>query len=209
MKAIKDFTEFGSGFKIAMRDLEIRGAGSLIGEVQHGHMEQVGYDMYCKLLDEVIKEMQGEKVEQLKEEDVQIDINVSSYIPDEYIENGDLKISIYQDIALCKSEEELLDITDELIDRFGTMPKEVEELLEIARIKNSCREKNINKITQKNSSIVLYFKAETFDVEIVTKLVNKYKNNIKFSPAAFPYITYKIDPNKSIIKQIKEFIQTL
>lgn len=105
LKAIKDFTEFGSGFKIAMRDLEIRGAGSIIGEVQHGHIEQVGYDMYCKLLDEVMKEMQGEKVEEPKEEDIQIDINVSSYIPDEYIESSDMKISIYQDIALCKNED--------------------------------------------------------------------------------------------------------
>ena len=116
-----------------MRDLEIRGAGSLIGEIQHGHMEQVGYDMYCKLLDEVMKEMKGEKVEEPKEEDIQIDINVSSYIPDDYIESSDMKISIYQDIALCKNEEEIMDVTDEIIDRFGTMPKEVEELLEIAR----------------------------------------------------------------------------
>ena len=85
LKAIKEFTEFGSGFKIAMRDLEIRGAGSLLGEIQHGHMDQVGYDTYCKLLDEVVKDMQG--VEYQEEKDVQIDLNVSSYIPDEYIEN--------------------------------------------------------------------------------------------------------------------------
>ena len=171
LKAIKDFTEFGSGFKIAMRDLEIRGAGSLIGEIQHGHMEQVGYDMYCKLLDEVMKEMKGEKVEEPKEEDIQIDINVSSYIPDDYIESSDMKISIYQDIALCKNEEEIMDVTDEIIDRFGTMPKEVEELLEIARIKNMCREKNINKIMQKGSGIVFYFEEKTFDPKIISKLI--------------------------------------
>lgn len=204
LKAIKDFTEFGSGFKIAMRDLEIRGAGSLIGEVQHGHMEQVGYDMYCKLLDEVMKEMQGTKsVEEKQEEDIQIDINVSSYIPDEYIESSDMKISIYQDIALCKNEEEILDITDEIIDRFGTMPKEVENLLEIARIKNMCKEKNIKKIMQKGSSVVFYFSSIEFDVE---KLLSKFKNDIKFSPSALPYITYKIDIDKSVLKQIKDFI---
>ncbi len=209
LKAIKDFTEFGSGFKIAMRDLEIRGAGSIIGEVQHGHIEQVGYDMYCKLLDEVMKEMQGEKVEEPKEEDIQIDINVSSYIPDEYIESSDMKISIYQDIALCKNEEEILDVTDEIIDRFGTMPKEVEELLEIARIKNMCRDKKISKIAQKGSSIVFYFTAADFDFENVSKLLEIYKNSIKFSPSALPYVTYKIDLNKSIIKQIKEFLQNI
>ena len=209
LKAIKDFTEFGSGFKIAMRDLEIRGAGSLIGEVQHGHMEQVGYDMYCKLLDEVMKEMQGTKVEEEKDEDIQIDINVSSYIPDEYIESSDMKISIYQDIALCKNEEEILDITDEILDRFGTMPKEVENLLEIARIKNMAREKKINKIAQKGNNIVFYFSNSDFDMSNVSRLIEIYKNNIKFSPSIIPYITYKIDLNASIIKQIKEFMQNL
>ena len=207
LKAIKDFTEFGSGFKIAMRDLEIRGAGSLIGEIQHGHMEQVGYDMYCKLLDEVMKEMQGTKtIEEKPEEDIQIDINVSSYIPDEYIESSSIKISIYQDIALCKNEEEILDVTDEIIDRFGEMPKEVENLLEIARIKNRAKEKNIKKVVQKGSSIVFYFsgvEAENIDLG---KLIGIYKNNIRFSQSAMPYVTYKIDPEKSVIKQIKEFL---
>ena len=210
LKAIKDFTEFGSGFKIAMRDLEIRGAGSLIGEIQHGHMEQVGYDMYCKLLDEVMKEMQGIKaVEEKQDDDIQIDINVSSYIPDEYIENSSIKISIYQDIALCKNEDEILDVTDEIIDRFGEMPKEVENLLEIARIKNMCKEKNIKKIAQKGNSIVFYFaiaEAENINLE---KLIQIYKSNIRFSQYAMPYVTYRIDLEKSIIRQIKEFLENI
>lgn len=118
LKAIKEFTEFGSGFKIAMRDLEIRGAGSLLGEIQHGHMDQVGYDTYCKLLDEVIKEIQG--VETKEEIDVQIDLDISSYIPDEYIENSSQKIEIYQDIALARTEQDIENVTDEMIDRFRT-----------------------------------------------------------------------------------------
>ena len=193
-----------------MRDLEIRGAGSLIGEVQHGHMEQVGYDMYCKLLDEVMKEMQGGKIEEVKqEEDIQIEINISSYIPDEYIENNSIKINIYQDIALCKNEEEILDITDEIIDRFGEMPKEVENLLEIARIKNMCREKNIKKVIQKNKSVVFYLSPEKFDVSNVVKLIEIYKTKIKFSNSALPYITYDIDLEKPILKQIKDFLSNL
>ena len=112
LKAIKEFTEFGSGFKIAMRDLEIRGAGSLLGEVQHGHMEQVGYDMYCNLLDEVIKEMQGIQVE--PEQEIQIDINISSYIPDEFISDGKQKIDIYQDIAIAKTEIDIQNVIDEV-----------------------------------------------------------------------------------------------
>ena len=116
LKAIKEFTEFGSGFKIAMRDLEIRGAGSILGEVQHGHMEQVGYDTYCKLLDEVIKEMQGIEVKQEKE--IQIDLNLSSYIPEKYIEDSKQKIEVYQDIAICREEKDIEDVIDEITDRF-------------------------------------------------------------------------------------------
>lgn len=208
LKAIKDFTEFGSGFKIAIRDLEIRGAGSIVGEFQHGHMEQVGYDMYCKLLDEVMREMQGSKLPMEENiEDIQIDINVSSYIPDSYIENSDMKINIYQDIALCKNEEEIMDITDEIIDRFGSMPKEVENLLEIARIKNLCRNSGINKISQRHGSVVFYFLPDKFNMDNLSKIIETFKNTIKFSPSALPYITYKIDENRAIIKQIKDFLE--
>lgn len=172
-----------------------------------GHMEQVGYDMYCKLLDEVMKEAQGLKVPEAKEEeDIQIDINVSSYIPDEYIESSDMKITIYQDIALCKSEEEVLDVTDEIIDRFGNMPKEVENLLEIARIKNLARSKKVSKIMQKQNQMVFYFKNQDFDMQNLTKFLEIYKNRIKFSPSALPYITLKLEEDKSIIKQVKEFL---
>ncbi len=141
--------------------------------------------------------------------EIQIDINVSSYIPEDYIENSDIKIRIYQDIALCKNEDEILDITDEIIDRFGSMPKEVENLIEIARIKNICKEKAINKIIQRNNNIVFYLIASDFDISIIDKLTKEYKQNVKFSPSALPYITYKIDENKSIIKQVKDFLKDL
>ena len=135
-------------------------------------MEQVGYDMYCKLLDEVMKEMQGNKIYSNDEkEDIQIDLNISSYIPDEYIESSDIKISIYQDISLCKNEDEVLDITDEIIDRFGNMPKEVENLLEIARIKNMCKEKKISKISQRQNGIVFYLSSSDFEIENVNKTI--------------------------------------
>lgn len=173
-------------------------------------MAQVGYDMYCKLLDEVMKEMQGGKVQKEEsQEDIQIDLNVSSYIPDEYIESSDIKIGIYQDIALCKKEEEILDITDEIIDRFGSMPKEVENLLEIARIKNLSKEKGITKITQRPNGVVFYLGSKGISEEGLMKLLEKYKNKIKFSPSAMPYITYKIEENKSIIREVKEFIKQI
>ncbi len=182
--------------------------GSLIGEFQHGHMEQVGYDMYCKLLDEVMKETRGEQnvFAEKEPEDIQIELNVSSYIPDEYIENSDIKISIYQDIALCKNEDEILDVTDEIIDRFGSMPKEVENLLEIARIKNLCREKKITKINQRLDKIVFYFSGENFNYDNLNKIIEEYAYRVKFSQSALPYVTYKLEEGKPLIKQIKEFL---
>ena len=205
LKAIKEFTEFGSGFKIAMRDLEIRGAGSILGEMQHGHMEQVGYDMYCKLLDQVVKEMKGIQVEE--EIDVQLDLDVSSYIPDEFIEDSNQKIEIYQEIALCKNEDEIKDITDSIIDRYGNMPKEIEKLLDIARIRNECRAKNIIKVAQKSDKVIFYFDEKTFDFSVVDKLLKKYGMRIKFSPAKNPYVTYKLKNINDILKEIKEFLQ--
>ena len=169
-------------------------------------MEQVGYEMYCKLLDEVVKEMTGEQIEE--EVDVQIDLNVTSYIPDELIENSSQKIEVYQNIALCKSEEEILDITDEIVDRYGRITEEVENLLNIARIKILAREKHLMKIAQKNNNIIFYFDATKFNPEKIDNLIKIYKNRIKFSPAQEPYVTLKIDNNK-ILDSVKEFLNNL
>ena len=202
LKAIKEFTEFGSGFKIAMRDLEIRGAGSLLGEIQHGHMEQVGYDTYCRLLDEVVKEIQG--IEVKEEQDIQIDIDVSSYIPDSFIDNNSQKIEIYQNIALCRTEEDIQNVIDEIIDRYGHMPSELENLIEIARIKNLCRVDNVIKISQRKEKVVFYFDKAKFNPEIVDKLIKKYNTNIRFSTGIEPYVTVTI--GSKIIEEIKEFL---
>lgn len=207
LKAIKEFTEFGSGFKIAMRDLEIRGAGSMLGELQHGHMEQVGYDTYCKLLDEVIKEMQG--IEVVEEQDVQIDLAVSSYIPDNFIENSSQKIEIYQNIALCRTEEELQNVIDEVIDRYGRLPKELENLIDIARIKQLARKANILKIAQRENGIVFYFVKEKIKPEMVNTLITKYPMLVKFSNAVEPYVTLRIKENEDIIEKAKEFLNTI
>lgn len=208
LKAIKEFTEFGSGFKIAMRDLEIRGAGSLLGEIQSGHMEQVGYDTYCKLLDEVVKEMQGITVKQ--EKDIQIDINLSSYIPENYIEDTAQKIEIYQDIALCRNDKDIEDVIDEIIDRYGSMPQEVENLIEIARIKILCRTANVLKITQKTDAVVFYLDKDNIkiDEKIINTLVEKYGPKLKFSQGVEPYITLKMSSKDEmeIIRMIKELL---
>lgn len=204
LKAIKEFTEFGSGFKIAMRDLEIRGAGSLIGEMQHGHMDQVGYDTYCKLLDEVVKEMKGIEIEE--DIDVAIDINVSSYIPDSYIENQSQKIEVYQNIALCSTEEDIKNIEEDILDRFGKMPKEIINLLEIAKIKGMCKNLGITKINQKQNNIVFNFNPESFIMDI-DKIVKKYRNRVRFSPAREPYITYKLENSENVLEEIIDFLE--
>ncbi len=209
LKAIREFTEFGSGFKIAMRDLEIRGAGSLIGEIQHGHLEEVGYDTYCRLLDEVVKEEQGIKVK--PELDIQIDLDVTSYIPDEYISDSNQKIEIYQDIALCKDEKDIQDVTDELIDRFGNMPSEVEKLLEISRIKQLAKEKGITKIASKKEAIVFTFDNDLFDSSCVPELIKKYGNRIRFSSGIKPMVTLRVESNNeyTILKETKEFLKKI
>ena len=207
LKAIKEFTEFGSGFKIAMRDLEIRGAGSLMGEIQHGHMEQVGYDMYCKLLDEVVKEIKGEEV--IEDTDVQIELNVSSYIPENYIENSAQKIEVYQNIALCRNDDDIQDTTDELIDRYGSIPIEVDNLLKIIKIKILSREKYVLKVAQRKENVVIYFEQTKFNIDIVDKLMKKFRNRIKFSPAKDPYITFKLLNERNVLEETIEFLENL
>ena len=208
LKAIKEFTEFGSGFKIAMRDLEIRGAGSLLGEIQSGHLEQVGYDTYCNLLDEVVKELQGTEIE--PDIDIQIDLNVTSYIPDEYIEDSAQKIEIYQNIALCRKEEDIQNVVDEIIDRFGNMPAELENLLDIARIKYLAKPFSISKIASKRTAVVFTFEQSKYEIDL-QKLLKTYKNRIKFSPGIKTMITLEIGTTneRQILKDVTEFLKQL
>ena len=215
LKAMKEFTEFGSGFKIAMRDLEIRGAGSLLGEIQSGHLEQVGYDTYCDLLDQVVKEMKGIEVKQ--EDDIQIDLDITSYIPDSYIKDSSEKIDIYQKIALCRTENDIQDVIDEITDRFGDMPKQLNNLLEIARIKQLSKQAGIIKITEKKNrttysqNIVFYFDKDKYNPNIIAILLKKYGTKIKFSTGIEPYITLllKNQNDEQLVKEIKEFLNTV
>lgn len=210
LKAIKEFTEFGSGFKIAMRDLEIRGAGSMLGEIQSGHLEQVGYDTYCNLLDEVVKEMKG--IEIRPDVDLQIDLNVTSYIPDEYISDSNQKIEIYQNIALCKNEEDIQNVIDEIIDRFGNMPVELENLISIARIKYLAKALKIEKIASRKNAVVFTFapieNKDELGIDIV-ELVKQYGTKIKFSNGIKPMITLDIGTTneRQILNDVTEFLK--
>ena len=152
LAAIKEFTELGSGFKISMRDLEIRGAGNVLGESQHGHMEAVGYDLYCKMLNEAVKKLKGETVtEQVFE--TAVEVEVDAFIPNSYVKNGLQKLDIYKRIAEIENEEEKFNMIDELIDRFGEPPKSVENLLAIALLKEKAHRAYITEITSKKNHL--------------------------------------------------------
>lgn len=177
------------------------------GEIQSGHLEQVGYDTYCHLLDEVIKEMKGIQVE--PELDIQIDLNVTSYIPDEYINDSNQKIEVYQNIALCKNEEDIQNIIDEIIDRFGNMPTELENLIDIARIKYLAKQLHIEKIASRKRVIVFTFKRNNENEFDIPKLVKEYGNKIKFSAGIKPMITLEIGTNneRKILNDVTEFLR--
>ena len=151
--------------------------------------------------------MQGIEVQE--EKDVQIDINVSSYIPDEYIDNSSQKIEIYQNIALCRTEEDIQNVIDEIIDRYGVMPEELENLIEIARIKELCRKENVVKISQKRDRILFYYNKDKMDMSKIDGLIKKYELRIKFSTGIEPYITLQLENlnDKELIEQIKEFLR--
>ena len=210
LKAIKEFTEFGSGFKIALRDLEIRGAGNILGPEQHGHMEAVGYEMYCKLLDEAVREIKGETV--LPEVDTQIDLKITAYIPTSYIENINQKIEVYQDIANMDKEEQISEIIDELIDRYGDISKEVMNLLDVARIKILARSLKILNVTQKGDNVIFEFDdPETIKEGKVQILIDIYKSRIFFSSGVKPYITLKLQSKKDsdIVEEVVKILNIL
>jgi transcription-repair coupling factor (superfamily II helicase) len=133
LQAIKEFTEFGSGFKIAMRDMEIRGTGNLLGAEQHGQMAAVGYDLYCKMLSEAVQEMKGEKIP--KPVDAVVDINVDAFIDSNYIESESHKLQMYKKIAAIEELEDKYDVEDEMVDRFGDIPEPAQNLIQIAYIR--------------------------------------------------------------------------
>lgn len=189
LSAIREFTDLGSGIKIAMRDLEIRGAGNLLGEAQSGHMEAVGYDLYCKMLNEAVRQLKGGP--EAETFTTLIDLNVDAYIPEYYIKNEYQKLDIYKRIAAIESEEELEDMTEELIDRFGDIPKKVQQLLVIASLKSLAHSVYVTAIEQKGEEIrfTMYEKAK-IDLSGIPKFLDSYKNDLIFRAEEPPYFLY-------------------
>ncbi|MCL1996542.1 MAG: transcription-repair coupling factor [Defluviitaleaceae bacterium] len=192
LQTIRDFTEFGSGFKVALKDLEIRGVGSMLGAQQHGHMAAIGYGMYTRLLEEAVKELKGETVQEAPE--ISIDIKISAYIPSEYIPSAEQKLDIYKKISHIKNREDFCQIQDEIEDRYGNMPKPVEGLLNIAFLKAVAAPLGITTISQKDGGnlLVMFSHTATVDPNKIVDAVTK-NGNLLFTSGDTPHITYKVD----------------
>ena len=207
LKTIKEFTEFGSGFKIAMRDLEIRGGGNLLGSEQHGQMSSVGYDLYVKFLDEAISRIKGqprdEKIETV------IDLNIDGYIKPSYISSEERKIETYKKISLVETEEDVNNLIDELIDIYGDVSKEVMNLINISYIKNLASKLKISTIRQLEDNIRLIFENEKhIPVGLIEYLSENYSEKIRFDTKSKPTVIFKLDSKlqSRILEELKKLL---
>lgn len=207
LSAIREFTQFGSGFRIALRDLEIRGAGSILGERQHGHMEAVGYDMYLRLLSEVVEEKQGGTEERRPAAECLVDIQLEAHIPEEYIENLSQRIDVYRKIASIQTEDDSMDVLDELVDRFGDPPAAVKGLVDVALLRNTASRFGFTEISQKGGSVLFY--PESLDMELAGYLVNNLSGRVLVNAGAKPYLAMKIPKTWQALDVMREMMKAL
>ena len=206
LAAIREYTDLGSGFKIAMRDLELRGAGNLLGAQQHGHMNAVGYDLYCKMLNEAVKEAKG--IHTMEDFETSVDLNVDAYIPDSYISNEFQKLDIYKRIAGIETQQDYDDMLEELLDRFGEMPKAVLNLLAIAKLKAIAHQGYVTEIKQTGKTVrfTLYEKAR-LNTEGFPALMQKYRRGLQFKNEQEP--KFILEPQGNLILALTEFAEEL
>ena len=205
LEAIRDFAEFNSGFRIAMRDLEIRGAGNLLGAEQSGHMIDVGYDMYLKLLEEAVLEEKGEPIP--VRTDCAADLAVNANIPESYVKSAAQRMDIYRRIALIRTEAEADDITDELCDRFGDPPASVNTLVQVALLRGEASTQGITDITQKGGLIRFAF--SDFDFERISALYarEKWKGRVKVEAGSKPAVALRLNSRRRILEEARDFVR--
>lgn len=206
LSAIREFTELGSGFKIAMKDLEIRGAGNMLGAEQHGHMEAVGYDLYCKMLNEAVSELKGVTIS--SDYETNVDIDVDAFIPATYIRSENLKLDIYKRIATISTDEELADMTDELIDRFGDIPKSALTLMKIAYIKAKAHSNYITEIKGNRKEIkIKMFPQAQIDPTGIPEILRTKGSRMRFVNGEQPYFIYYFKQEE--IKNTEEYLESI
>lgn len=206
LAAIREYTDLGSGFKIAMRDLELRGAGNLLGAQQHGHMNAVGYDLYCKMLNEAVKEAKG--IHTMEDFETSVDLNVDAYIPDSYISSEFQKLDIYKRIAGIETQQDYDDMLEELLDRFGEPGKAVLNLLAIAKLKAIAHQGYVTEIKQTGKTVrfTLYEKAR-LNTEGFPALMQKYRRGLQFKNEQEP--KFILEPQGNLILTLTEFAEEL
>ena len=212
LSAIREFTAFGSGFRIAMRDLQIRGAGSLLGHSQHGHMEAVGYDLYVKMLGQAIAQAKGEPIQRDKSECL-VDLRVDAYIPESYIADGPGRIEAYKRIAAIQTAEDAADVLDELIDRYGDPPPSVSDLVNVSLVRVQATAVGVYEVTQKKDTLVL--QVETLDVPMIRGLLVAFNGRVTAGAGSKPYLSVTLQPDEkpldllqSILKAMAEILGT-
>ena len=205
LEAIREFTEFGSGFRIAMRDLEIRGAGSILGGDQHGNMEAVGYDMYLKLLSDAVNEENGVEIE----DDIPctVDLNISAHIPENYIESLPARLGIYKRIAAIRSDEDASDVIDELCDRFGEPPASVMGLVDVAILRNKAAQAKIAEITGTANSVVLHI--NSIQPEVMSKLSSYFGSRFRLNATGKPVYTIRLNKGQKLSDFVVELGKAL
>ncbi len=205
LEAIREFAEFGSGLKIAMRDLEIRGAGNLLGGEQHGQMASVGYDMYLKLLEQAVKEEKGEDVIEIPE--CMVDMQIEAHIPEWYISNLSQRLGIYRTIADIKTEDDVYDVTDELIDRFGQPPSSVMGLIKVALLRNRASKLGIYEAVQRGEYMLLYHNSP--DIQKIMSLSEKMRGRIRLNAGNKPHISVKLLKSQEPLFALNEVLTHL
>ncbi|MBR2972707.1 MAG: transcription-repair coupling factor [Clostridia bacterium] len=202
LSSIREFTEFGSGFKIAMRDLEIRGAGNLLGAAQHGEMDAVGYDMYCKLLDEAVAKTKG--IEKPEEIITTVDIKVDTFISDKYIPSHNIKLEMYKKIASAASETDKEDLIDELIDRFGEPPQSVINLIDVSLIRELANKAQMTDVIEKGPKIYMYFDAKApINPEKIAKVAATFRGRMFFNSGGRPFISFTYSSKEKCLSELK------
>ncbi len=206
LQAIREFTEFGSGIKIATRDLQIRGAGNLLGSDQSGQVESVGYDMYMKMLNAAVRKVKGE-APLAQDIECLVDIRIEAHIPEKYIESSQLRLEVYRMIASVRTEEDASDVIDELIDRFGEPPKSVMGLITVSQLRSRASAAGIKEIRQGDGKYLLY--SDQINLEVFAMLAEKLPRRVTIIDKAPPYIAIKINPDKSAADNLREILGAL
>lgn len=207
LTAIREFTKFGSGFRIAMRDLEIRGAGNILGGQQHGHMASVGYDLYVKLLNEAVLEQRGEQPDTLDTAECLIDVRIEAHIPEKYIEDTTQRIEVYRRIASIRNNNDVLDVIDELIDRFGEPPQAVRGLIDVALMRNRAARFGITEISQRGDSLLLYM--SNFSMQTASNLVAALPGRVLFNAGNRPYLAVRMQKGEQPTDTITAVLDAL